>query len=1302
MNKRTFYNRRKVSMFSNQKLSLHSLRLGFVLIFTLLMAATSWAVDLEAVSYIDENGAEKFLEPGSYTLLDTLLDDDYYAMADENDVIHIPGGWYVVKSPYSNGQKIDISGNTLSFDGETHIVIEDGAEMHLESTDIKLIQGDLSIYGQTLGTGTLTVYDSTDICPVIVNGNLSLNGGNISIRNGGGFRAIEASGKVHINSGIVNISSNIYEDDPTIQADDGVILDWHSAKDRYTLGRGTSTSIAKDKGFKDEDGNAYNKFDESLIDKTILPCYVVTLNLQDGRTPNTVATTFDENGVAHVAKPEDPIRGNMKFVGWFTTENGDTEFDFSAPVTANTTVYAKWAEKLGGITIYDIPDEVYIGDSICPTPDIEKPDSILVNDDYKVYCENNLNVGKASFIVEGIGRYYDKTIKEFNITKAPLTVVAKNKTISYGDEPANDSVECIGIVGVDTLKEISEILNGTISYEYSYKAGDKAASGYTITPGNVTANNYEIQFKEGELTVVPKEVSIAWDKQNTFTYDGTEHIPAVTFEGVLEDDKYSFTVTGAATNAGKYMATVTELSNPNYKLPETGFEQAFEITKAPLTVTAKNDTIVYGDEPPSNADVEFSGFVNGENEKSLNGTLVYSIDYTLYGNVGEYAITPSGLTADNYEIEFVAGKLTVEPKSVSITWGNTLFFYDGEEHVPTATVKGVLEGDKCVATVTGAEEKVGNYIATVTEISNSNYKLNKTAASTSFSIRELTDIAYIDANGNEQTLTKYNVLTGNETSLDAGWYVVLNDITYTNSLQISGDVHIVLTDDYTMSIGTTENYIENNGITKAEDGKASLTIYGQSTGTGKLDIYTWSKAIFADNVTFNGGFINAGYSNYAIYSEGEVTINGGTVIANGNDDAIFANEKININGGIVTVYAQSTCSSSMESWNSVTGAPGEINFSWKNETDTIMFKSQFQGMISFANGKFFKDEDNNIYAGHQYVYFGNERTITPYYAPFVVYTDYLDDKTYVAIDGNFNGTDAIKIETDIAVDKIILNRTFKQSGFATIMLPFDYDASNLQGVKSIIEFNGVQQSNGKSSVDMQYVWCNKDVQDSLQKDAIAKCNANGGTDCEKTAKYERCNESDYFDNAGKIFAYTPYMVQVDADVITFTIGATLKPTPAKTETRGEVDGDWIFRGTLQKHTWTEDETKDGLIRAFAAKVQDGAKQIGQFVKLGAGAYSPALRAYMIKEPKVQMNAPLPRGVEYAPAIMPSAENNLPETMDVVIVSRSTTGGNEQTTVIGTLNPRTGEFHLNNVGKRTFDLKGRSVSKPRAKGIYLKK
>ena len=56
-------------------------------------------------------------------------------------------------------------------------------------------------------------------------------------------------------------------------------------------------------------------------------------------------------------------------------------------------------------------------------------------------------------------------------------------------------------------------------------------------------------------------------------------------------------------------------------------------------------------------------------------------------------------------------------------------------------------------------------------------------------------------------------------------------------------------------------------------------------------------------------------------------------------------------------------------------------------------------------------------------------------------------------------------------------------------------------------------------------------------------------------------------------------------------------------------------------------------------------------------------------------------------------------MDVVVVSRE---DEEKTTVIGTLDTRTGEIRMNR-GSRTFDLKGRGISgKPKAKGVYLKK
>ena len=353
-------------------------------------------------------------------------------------------------------------------------------------------------------------------------------------------------------------------------------------------------------------------------------------------------------------------------------------------------------------------------------------DSIVFNYDYAQFDK----VGKYVIIPGGLSSdNYDITFVEGKLTVLPkkLTVTALNDTIVYGDEPSNAGVEFSGFTDGENEKS----LNGTLVYSNEYKQYGNVGE-YAITPSGLTADNYEIEFVAGKLTVEPKVVFIAWDDETSFTYDGKAHAPNAAAEGLVNNDECNLVI-DSATNAGKYTAKVTDLSNKNYKLPAIGLEQAFEITKIPLTVTAKNATIVYGDEP-SNAGVEYSGFVVTDNEKSLNGSLVYSYDYKQYGNVGEYSVTPSGLTADNYEIEYVAGKLSVEPKEISVAWGESSFTYNGTEHVPAATASGVVNSDECIFTVTGAAANAGKYTAKVTDLSNKNYKLPATGLEQAFEI----------------------------------------------------------------------------------------------------------------------------------------------------------------------------------------------------------------------------------------------------------------------------------------------------------------------------------------------------------------------------------------------------------------------------------------------------------------------------------------------------------------------------------------------------------------------------------------
>ena len=315
----------------------------------------------------------------------------------------------------------------------------------------------------------------------------------------------------------------------------------------------------------------------------------------------------------------------------------------------------------------------------------------------------------------------------YTIGKAALTVTAKPKTITYGDASSNDGVEYSGFVNGET----EAVLGGTLAYDYSYAQYGDVGNAYTITPKGLTSDNYAITFASGTLTVVQKEVGLSWG-ESSFTYDGTAHAPTATATGLVNSDEIGVTVTGeqTAASATAYTATASALTGDkagNYKLPEAN-TQSFTIGKTALTVTAKPKTITYGD-ASANDGVEYSGFVNGETEAVLGGTLAYDYSYAQYGDVGNaYTITPKGLTSDNYAITFASGTLTVVQKEVGLSWGESSFTYDGTAHAPTATATGLVNSDEIGVTVTGEQTAASAtaYTATASALTGDkagNYKL---------------------------------------------------------------------------------------------------------------------------------------------------------------------------------------------------------------------------------------------------------------------------------------------------------------------------------------------------------------------------------------------------------------------------------------------------------------------------------------------------------------------------------------------------------------------------------------------------
>ena len=116
----------------------------------------------------------------------------------------------------------------------------------------------------------------------------------------------------------------------------------------------------------------------------------------------------------------------------------------------------------------------------------------------------------------------------------------------------------------------------------------------------------------------------------------------------------SFTIATLA--AGPH--TITAQYNPGTAFAASSGSTGQTVNRAPLTVTADNQTKITGEANPAFT-VSYSGFVLGEGPGVLGGTLTFSTLATTSSPPGTYTITPGGLTSSNYDMTFVSGTLTV-------------------------------------------------------------------------------------------------------------------------------------------------------------------------------------------------------------------------------------------------------------------------------------------------------------------------------------------------------------------------------------------------------------------------------------------------------------------------------------------------------------------------------------------------------------------------------------------------------------------------------------------------------------------
>ncbi|MBR5421790.1 MAG: InlB B-repeat-containing protein [Lachnospiraceae bacterium] len=645
----------------------------------------------------------------------------------------------------------------------------------------------------------------------------------------------------------------------------------------------------------------------------------------EGVADNAVEATYGDPDLSIPAGVAD-VEGKTKNLGAITYSSSDTDVatvDASGTVTikkAGTTVITATAAETDdykeesesytltvnpkGMTV-TAPDQsfTYDGKPHGITVTVSEPASdVTIKYGESAAGGYTLDVSPTITSVSDSGKivYYRVSSENYDtyygtatitIEKASLSVTAKDKTITYGDAPANDGVTYDGFVNEETAGTAG--LDGTLSYAYSYVQYGDVGSSYTITPSGLTSSNYEISYESGTLTVEPKEVGLSWGDTD-LTFNGTAQVPNAEAGGTENDDVITVTVTGAQTNAGTgYTATASALNGTkagNYKLPN-GKTTTFSIAQADAptiadvtmnrsyTATAIKGTV--SGKLPANAGtltysagdavvdktagstIEVSDFtvsdsgevsvsvsngavgdkitlpvtISSTNYKDSTVNVIVTLqdkedvkvsfsegtdltktygdaDFTLHASVssnageGSWTWTSSDKTvatvSDTGMVSIIkAGSatitaafesgthsgsaelaLTVNRKTLGIRWSNTSFTYDGESHVPTATLEDVKSGDDCTVSVTGAQTDAGtNYTATaaLNGADKDNYVLPEDQKSHGFTIGKaslttavITLGTALSYSGSEQTQTVSKVELNGKT-VPASAYTVTNN-----------------------------------------------------------------------------------------------------------------------------------------------------------------------------------------------------------------------------------------------------------------------------------------------------------------------------------------------------------------------------------------------------------------------------------------------------------------------------------------------------------------------------------------------
>ena len=456
-------------------------------------------------------------------------------------------------------------------------------------------------------------------------------------------------------------------------------------------------------------------------------------------------------------------------------------------------IYVNVAPKQITADMFTLSQENYTYHAKACEPEITATDNQVINgetvnimdrNDVAVTYVNNVNAGTATVVITAdiateeelaedyVCNYTGTVEKTFTIEKAPLTITAKAADSKYSEEIADvtNSYEITGEIYTQADRE-----------DLAIKAVTGVKPDYVVgNYENAITIQYNRQNTNYDVTTIPADYRVL---------KSTGKLPlfAEGYAGVYDGDVHCITVTPTVTDktaaiyyssepiTASNFTTVQKTIDPNaagyskigthtiyyyatseYYSDNWG-EATVQITKRLLDITAKPQTVVYGDNLSSATGVdavEIKGWANEKDQDAIQSAMQVSFTSDSYkpgDQVGQnYDVIPkitnedSIVTLDNYQVKYHAGALTVEPRKVTFKWPVTDFVYTGKEQQIYPKIQNVLKADQAEVSVELTGEKAtdaADYTAQVIGLTGAkavNYTFESTdaAASQNWSITQ--------------------------------------------------------------------------------------------------------------------------------------------------------------------------------------------------------------------------------------------------------------------------------------------------------------------------------------------------------------------------------------------------------------------------------------------------------------------------------------------------------------------------------------------------------------------------------------